>query len=86
MDARKTNITESAGAQVGHKKPSRTWMKHWQVIALLVVIYDIIVVNGAYFVALWLRFDCAFSQIPPRYLLAWVKFTPIYTVTCFVVF
>ena len=86
MDARKTNITESAGAQVKRGKNPIAWLKHWQIIALLVVIYDVIVVNGAYFIALWLRFDCAFSQIPAYYLLAWMKFTPIYTVICFVVF
>ena len=83
MDARKTDVTRPTSAQVGRDK---AWIKHWQVIALLVVVYDFMVVNGAYFAALWLRFDCAFSQIPERYLLAWMKFTPIYTVVCFAVF
>ena len=32
-------------------------IKHWHQIALFVMIYDIFVVTGAYFIALWLRFD-----------------------------
>ena len=61
-------------------------IKHWHKIAFLVVIYDLIVVNGAYFLALWLRFDCAFTEIPAKYLSAWLGFAPIYSVVCFVVF
>ena len=33
-------------------------------------LYDVIVVNGAYFVALWMRFDCEYSAINPEYLQA----------------
>ncbi|MBR0153833.1 MAG: polysaccharide biosynthesis protein [Lachnospiraceae bacterium] len=55
-------------------------------IALVLGVYDIIVVNMAYFMALWLRFDCTFSKIEPQYIVAWEKFIPIYTVFCLVVF
>lgn len=43
-------------------------------------IYDIIASNLSYFLALWLRFDLKFSTIPDKYLLAFAKFSPIYTV------
>ena len=86
MDAHKTSVTKSQTPQQGTYITSQTWIKHWQVIALLVVLYDFVVVNGAYFLALWLRFDCAFSQIPKEYLVAWMHFTPIYSLVCFVVF
>ncbi len=86
MEAEKTSVTQARPSGQKRQKPARLWIKHWQVIAILVVIYDLVVVNGAYFFALWLRFDCAFSQIPQRYLTAWMGFTPIYSVICLVVF
>ncbi len=86
MDVRKISVTDPPTSQQGKIKAFRSWIKHWQIIAFLVVIYDFVVVNGAYFFALWLRFDCAFSQIPKVYLISWMKFAPIYSVICFVVF
>lgn len=53
---------------------------------LLFVVYDIVAVAMAYFLALWFRFDCRFSEIPDYYLMAWLKFTPIYIVISIVVF
>ncbi len=61
------------------------WL-HWQGIAIMLMIYDVLVVNGAYFMALWLRFDCNFSEIPAHYLYAWLKFVPIYTILCLLIF
>ena len=86
MKVRKTGVTNSLPTEQGEHKISQARIKHWQIIAALVVVYDFVVVNGAYFFALWLRFDCAFSQIPKDYLMSWMKFTPIYSVICFAVF
>lgn len=61
-------------------------MRHWRTIALYLMIYDTVVVNGSYFFVLWLRFDSRFSMIPKEYLEAWIKFAPIYTVFCLSVF
>ena len=36
----------------------------WRVIALFMALYDFIAVCGAYFLALFLRFDGVFSLIP----------------------
>lgn len=68
------------------RKSRQRGLEHWQMVALLVAVYDLIIVNGAYFIALWLRFDCAFSEIPDLYFVPWVRFSPIYSVICFVVF
>ena len=38
-------------------------IEHWHWISLLLLAYDIAVTNGAYFFALWVRFDCTFSKI-----------------------
>lgn len=61
-------------------------LEHWQLIMIFLMIYDVLAVNGAYFVALWLRFDFRFSEIDAQYLTAWEIFTPWYTVICLVVF
>lgn len=52
----------------------------------LLAIYDVIVANGAYLLALWLRFDCRYTEIPNHYLTAWVKYIPIQTIVCLVIF
>ena len=63
-----------------NRKRSCFQLEHWQVIAALLAIYDAISANMAYFLTLWLRFDCRFSAIPEDYLQSWLSFVPIYTV------
>ncbi|MGN1158077.1 MAG: polysaccharide biosynthesis protein [Agathobacter sp.] len=60
--------------------------QHWQRISLYLMLYDIVAVCGAYFAALWFRFDCSFSMIPKQYLYSYVGFIPFYTVICIAVF
>lgn len=69
-----------------YRKPK---MAHWQLINLGLMIYDIIAVNLAFFLALWLRFDCSFSQLFGEYDYYWeayLKFAPIYTIICIPIF
>ncbi|MDD6147156.1 MAG: nucleoside-diphosphate sugar epimerase/dehydratase [Oscillospiraceae bacterium] len=61
-------------------------LEQWHVIAFFLVIYDVVVINASYFLALWVRFDGEFSNIPAYYLDPYTKFAPIYTVICLVVF
>ena len=61
-------------------------IEHWQVINLGLFVYDIFVVNAAFFLALMLRFDFRYSEIPEIYLEPYMKFAPIYTVLCIGVF
>ncbi len=42
-------------------------LRHWLVISVGLALYDILAVNFAYLFALWLRFDCRFSEIPAEY-------------------
>ena len=49
-------------------------------------LYDMFAVTVAYFLALWIRFDGRFSEIPGEYLYTWLKFVPIYLAACLVVF
>ncbi len=62
-------------------------IEHWHKIAALLVLYDAVMVNAAYFLALWFRFDCMFTAIPQeQYLRPYIKFVPIYTAVCVLVF
>ena len=68
------------------RKKRRFSLERWHFVAFYLMIYDALAVSGAYFLALWLRFDCHFSRIPREYLMAWAKFAPIYAVFCLAVF
>lgn len=61
-------------------------IEHWHKISILLALYDIVAVNVAYILALWFRFDCRHSMIPDVYLNAFVRFAPVYTVLCLVIF
>ena len=61
-------------------------LKHWEVIALYLFIYDVITFNFAYFFGLWLRFDLRVSQIPQNYLYSFLKFAPYYTIFAVIIF
>ena len=66
----------------------RQWvkLKHWEIIALYLFIYDVIVINASYFAGLLLRFDMRYSSIPEEYLNAFLKFAPFYTIFTVAVF
>ena len=69
-----------------YRKPK---MEHWQVVNLGLMLYDVLAVNLAFFLALWLRFDCSISTMlgeQLHYTIAYLKFAPIYTVICILVF
>ena len=59
---------------------------HWHNVAGLLVLYDLVIVNLSFILALWLRFDMKFSSISRGYLDAWIRFTPYYTIFCIFIF
>lgn len=61
-------------------------VKHWQLVSLYLVIYDVFAVTASYFLALLVRFDFSFSRIPIIYLQPWLIFAPFYAVICVLVF
>lgn len=63
---------------LGNKNGKR--VQHWEIISVWLLLYDIIAINLSYFLALWLRFDLNYTEIPREYLLAFVKFIPVYTI------
>ena len=60
-------------------KTGKVRLQHWHVIACYLMLYDLLVVNLAYFAALLFRFDGRFTMIPNDYLHSWMKFAPVYS-------
>ena len=67
-------------------KLNRFRWEHWNGVVLGLLIYDIITINAAYFLALLLRFDFRFSSIPENYFHAFTHYAPLYTVVCIIVY
>ena len=61
-------------------------LKHWYVLTVLLIIYDLVAIHAAYFIALWGRFDFIFSRIPKTYFTPYTHFITIYAVVCIVIF
>ena len=80
-------MTEKMGNKNTEKNIQRPHrIEHWQWVAGLLMLYDILAVNLSYFLALFIRFDGAFSKIPLMYLMAYLEYIPINTVICIAVF
>lgn len=69
----------------GHRKLKHTAFEQFHIATIMLILYDIVAVTIAYYIALWLRFDCRFSEIPSEYLSSWLQFAPIYAVLSIVV-
>lgn len=77
---------EHAEADVPKQKGKKLVHQHWQKISIWLAFYDVIAVCASYFIGLWLRFDARYTMIPENYLLAYIKFMPIYAVVCLAIF
>ena len=60
--------------------------QHWKMIAIILAIYDFIAVFCSYTLALLLRFDFRFSQIPARYWNKHLEIIFIYCAVCLLIF
>lgn len=67
-------------------KGSKRKFEHWQVVRLLLMVYDFAAVIVSFGIALWLRFDCKVTSVEPQYLTTYTKTIIIYAVFCLVVF
>ena len=61
-------------------------IQHWQVIAVLLAIFDFFAIIVSYFTALMLRFDMIWSHIPTAYLQYSQRFTLPYAFLCIAIF
>ena len=81
MNQQEQNIQDNNRA---HAKGRR--FAHWQIVSVALMLYDFAAVCGAYFLALFLRFDCVYSAIPWMYIVPYNKFILPYAAGCIVVF
>lgn len=58
----------------------------WHIKAGFLMAYDIMAINISYFVALWIRFDGVFTEIPVEYFDSYVYFIPLNTVISLAIF
>ena len=70
----------------GQGKIKRFLSEKWLRIAFLLMLWDIVAIHAAFFLALWFRFDCRFSAIRPVYLSQYGQTITLYSVFAVVVF
>ena len=75
-----------SGNTVGRRASKVRSLEHWHFVSVCLIAYDIFVSNIAFFLALWVRFDCRYSAIPSDYLMSWARFTPIYSLIVVITF
>ena len=61
-------------------------VQHWHKVASVLAAYDVFTIILSYFLALWLRFDCQFSNIHPVYLTKYFQIIIPYTVFVLLVY
>ena len=69
-----------------NKEQNSKFLMHWQVVTLGLIIYDFVAVCASYFLALWFRFDCKYSEIPAEYLEPYFKTILIYAIAVVIIF
>lgn len=77
---------EVGGEQNPRTEPRSKRRKYWQRVAALLMAYDLLAVCVSYFLALLLRFDGNWLQIPAQYLDAYCRSILPYALCCIVVF
>ena len=70
----------------GNIETKKRKIEHWQVVTLLLMGYDFLAVIMSYFLALWIRFDCEFSEIDLPYLHTYYRTILIYALFCVAIF
>lgn len=61
-------------------------LERFNKVKTILLAYDLIAVNLAYFLALYLRFDCSFMEIPRMYLDTYMRIIPLYSLISLIVF
>ncbi len=68
---------------------NQTWIQRIgkaRLVAIVLILCDFLSIHVAYFGALFLRFDCVYSQIPLEYISAYLRFVPPFSVVCVAIF
>ena len=77
-----SNTTET---KTRNTKARKRFFKHWHLVVLMLMVYDVFAIHVAYFLALWGRFDFVFSRIPETYFRPYKLSITVYALFCVVV-
>lgn len=73
-------------AEYNDIKNKKHHREKWKLTSFILAVYDAIAINLSFFFALWFRFDCAYTEIPPDYINTFYGFAPFYTAICLAVY
>ena len=69
------------------KNSKNKWkLEHWEVVTLILMVYDFLAVAVSYFAALWIRFECNYNKIDPVFLQTYYHTIVGYALFCVVIF
>ncbi len=77
-------MKEQNNISCGKKK--RSLFDSFYAASFLLMFCDIVASAMSYYVALWIRYDCRYSEVPRDFFNAWLGFMPVYAVACVLVF
>lgn len=61
-------------------------IEHWQIMSICLMFCDFLTIHLSYFLALWVRFDCVYSEIPAQYLQPYFRCITVYAVVAIALF
>ena len=72
--------------QTNPNQNKKRMLEPWQILSLLMAIYDFVAIHAAFLLALLARFDFRFSQIPEIFWTPYTHFITVYALCALVVF
>ena len=89
MDEKQTETPAVGGTGRPKGKPfflGKLRIEHWQLIAVMLAVYDYCAVVGSYFAAIWFRFEHLSGETVTKYLNAFRGFVPLFGLVCILIF
>lgn len=77
---------ENGKEKHNHNHIMNKYFPHWQQVTLFLILFDFVAIVTSYFAALWIRFDCRYSQIPQEYLQPYFHSILIYALISILIF
>ncbi len=71
---------------VVYLKKIRDILRDKHLITLLLILYDVLTIGFGFFLALWVRFDCKYSEIAPEYIESYITFMGFYILGCIIIY
>ena len=68
------------------RRKNKRMLEPWQILSLLMAVYDFAAIHAAFLLALLARFDFRFSEIPAHYWTPYAQFITVYALCALVVF